>query len=406
MNEGPITDRQAVDAVPDVEGSFVYQYVKWAKPQTDAPIAYHLLAALTLLAVSCPTNMGMPFAGPPLRATLFGLLTGRSGEDRKSTAVAIATDLLSKSVPDLLGREPGTEPGLVDGLAIQPTQLIPYSEFGHFLKKAEQQGYYGDIKTRYNMLFDGTAVSRTKANGKGVHIENPRVSILAACARDYLEAHTTPVDWSGGFMGRWLIMYAHRERLLATGAAPNERKRKKLGDFLLDRSATGFAGLCGGFDGEAAKVWANWFTDINGRQLPALIVGARARVPTFAAKIAMLLAWDYGEAAESDEGTTWRVTTEQLIPAIAIAELHLQSVCHIAATLSESKDMRDRRKVLDVLTVSPVPLKLGEIIGASRLLKRRVAEVVETLAEESIVAAVRSSDGSLRWWLRAKLTED
>ena len=393
MHSGPITDEDVANAVPQVEESFLWRYLKWTRPQTDAPMAYHLLTGLALIGVTTPHTLGVPYAGPLLRPNVFGLAVGRSGEDRKSTAVMIGRDLLSSAAPELIGVEPGSEPGLVDSLAIQPTTLITYSEFGTFLKKSVSNSYFSEIKTRMNELFDCGPIGRRKANGKGVHIEYPRASFLGACAREYLENYTESVDWTGGFMGRWIIMYAHRQRTLALGRKPNEDLRASLVDYLASRAECVEVGPCVGFDAAATRTWVRWFEEISSRSLPASIIGIRARVPTMAVKIALLLAWDYGEAYGTTEKRKWAITVDQLLPAIAIAELHLQSIVHISETLAESKDMRDRRKILDLITYAQEPLAFGELLGPAKLLRRRVTEIIETLADEGLVSIVRRADG-------------
>ena len=376
----PLTASEVVAAVP-MRDCFITRYMRWATPQTDAPIAYHLATALGLLATVAPTDLSVVYAGPPMHANLFVLVAGRSGEDRKSTATAMGRGLLLRAAPSLAGHEPGSAEGLIDALAAQPTQLISYSEFGSFLARAQEGSYFEAIKTRYNELFDAIPVQRVKASGKGVIVDKPRVSILAACATPYLEKYTEPVDWSGGFMGRWLVFYSHREKLLPFGAAPDPALEASLVGELGARS-TMQVGRCIGLDAEAERVWTAWFHDVSNRPLPDYIVGARARVPTMAMRIALLLGWDYGGARR---GTDWAITKDEIEPAIRIAELHLRSVTAIADVLCESRDMRDRRAVLGVVQARG-PITFGDICKHAKLLKRRAHEILDTLCEERTVA--------------------
>jgi len=376
----PLTASEVVAAVP-LRDCFITRYMRWATPQTDAPIAYHLATALGLLATTAPTDLSVVYAGPPMHANLFVLVAGRSGEDRKSTATAMGRGLLIRAAPALAGHEPGSAEGLIDALAAQPTQMISYSEFGSFLARAQEGSYFEAIKTRYNELFDAIPVQRVKASGKGVIVDKPRVSILAACATPYLEKYTEPVDWSGGFMGRWLVFYAHREKLLPFGAPADAALEASLIAELGARS-TMSAGRCIGLDAGAEKLWTTWFSDVSNRPLPDYIVGARARVPTMAMRIALLLGWDYGGARS---GGDWALTVDEIEPAIKIAELHLRSVTAIADVLCESRDMRDRRAVLNVVQARG-PITFGDICKYSKLLKRRTHEILDTLCEERTVA--------------------
>lgn len=385
----PITEDEAINALPLRSDSFVYNYVKWACRQTDAPMAYHIGTALSILAVTAPVNLGATIAGPMLHPNLFVLLAGRSGEDRKSTAAGMGKGLLQAGAPGLIAPEPGSEQGFVDQLAEQPVQLVYYSEFGSFLSKAAGGGYYEALKTRLNEVYDGGTVGRKKANGKGVMIENPRVTVLGACATPYLESYTTPVDWTGGFMGRWLVLFAHRERLYALGQKPDPAVTEALkGDLyqrVIDAGQYG-AGECQGFTPEASKRWESWFHDVNNRVLPEYIIGARARVSTTAAKAALVLAWDYGNVRG---GQPWSIDLDVLEPAIKIAELHLQSVVALSELLTESKDMRDRRRLL--LALKEGPRTHAELMREVKLLKRRFTDVLDTLLSENSIGRIGDS---------------
>jgi hypothetical protein len=376
--------REALLTLPD--NSFLLAYASWARGQTDAALAYHIAAGLSLLAVSAPANLQVTYAGPATYGNIFTLCAGRSGEDRKSTACGLACGLLRRVAPDLVAGEPASDAGLIDSLAVSPTQLIYYSEFGAFLARAQQGSHTEAVKIRYNELYDCATTGRKKANGGSVTLENPRASLIAACAVPYLEKYTDPTDWSGGFMGRWLVMYAQRERLYEVTTRPSPALDQWLTDSLRKRTNTLSAGECLGLSPEALAYWRPWFRDVSDRKLPEYIVGARARIPTVAMKIALLLGWD--TIPEVMAGQPWHIGIEQIVPAVRIAELHLQSVIAIADILCESRDMRDRRTVINVLRRMSVAT-FGTLIRESKMLKRRAHEIIDSLLEEQTVVRTR-----------------
>jgi hypothetical protein len=374
----PIQDAQVVDALPP--DSFLLRYLMWAKPQTDAPLAYHLGVALTLLAATAPADLDIYYAGATEHANLFTLIVGRSGEDRKSTAVKMGRKLLERAAPGIIHPEPGSEQGFVDSLQEQPTQLIPYSEFGSFLDKASKSGYFESIKTRYNEAFDCDPIGRTKANGKGTHVENPRVSLLGAVALPYLEDFTTSRDWTGGFMSRWLVIYSHRQRLLKRGKRPDPALDEWLVQDLSRRSLVGRPGRCLGLSDEADALFDPWFFGIDLRILPPQVMGVRARIPTMAYRCALLIGWDLGGGMDGED---WMIGKVAMDYAIRIVELHLQSLCAISESLVDNSAMRDRRKMLRALQAGGgAPMTFGALLKTSKLLKRRGQEVLETLLEE------------------------
>ena len=77
-----LTEQDAVSAVPP--SGFIHDYVTHAVKQTTSPLCYHLGVGLSILSCTCPLDYGMNYAGR-LRANMFALLVGRSGEDQKTS---------------------------------------------------------------------------------------------------------------------------------------------------------------------------------------------------------------------------------------------------------------------------------------------------------------------------------
>jgi hypothetical protein len=205
-------------------------------------------------------DYGMNYAGV-LRANLFVLLVGRSGEDQKSTAMGIGRDVLFEAAAPLVGDFPGSPEGLIDSLARCPSQLIPISEMGRFLASA-QRGYFEPIKALMADLWDSHAIQRTRANNRVTRVDNPRLSVVAACSIPYLEKYTLAEDWTGGFMGRWCVMFGRRERTNPDPAGDRSDFNRLAGE--LRRLATiSNGGWCTGLTPAAKRMWHDWFMDIS-----------------------------------------------------------------------------------------------------------------------------------------------
>lgn len=383
----PITEQEAAAAAPP--DGWIRRYMIHGYKQTTAPLLYHIGVGLSVLACACPLNYGMHYAGS-LRANTFCLLVGRSGEDRKSSALHVGRNILDQAAPSLVGDFPGSPEGLIDSLAEAPSQLIPISEFGKFLSAA-QRGYFEPTKTLLADLWDSDPVQRRKASQKGgptvVRVDQPRLSIAAACSIPYLEKHTLSEDWTGGFMGRWLVLYGRRER---TDPDPvgDRTDEPWLVDDLRRRALITTAGWCDGLDPQAKQLWHQWFHDVMGRQLPGNIVGIRARAPTMARKIALLYGWDYGPA---QHGKPWRIDLSILEPAIAFTELHIKSLVHLSEVIAEHPDARLRRSVLQAINECGGLATLGEILSIMKMRKRPVVETLEGLMEEGRVQRIHTS---------------
>jgi hypothetical protein len=380
-----VTEQDVIHALP-TEG-FIRAYVIHAMKQTTSPLCYHLGIGMSILAATCPLNYGMWYAGA-LRANMFTLLVGRSGEDRKSSALGIGREILFASAAALIGDYPGSPEGLIDSLARAPSQIIPISEFGRFLSSA-QRGYFEAIKTLLADLWDSQPLQRAKANGRTVRVQDPRLSIMAACSIPYLEKHTLAEDWSGGFMGRWAVMYGKQERV-DPDPVGDRTYYQPLVDFLSGRASTPTAGWCEGLDKEASSMWNDWYHDLYKRKLPNQICGVKARAPTIARKVALIYGWDFGGGSQ---GVPWRLSIKELEPALKFAELHIKSLVGLSGKIADHPDARLRRSVLECLDHHKGTATLGQILSILKMRKRPVVETLDSLLEEGKIAKASTAHG-------------
>ena len=199
--------------------------------------------------------------------------------------------------------------------------------------------------------------------------------MAAACSLPYLEAHTEPHDLTGGFLGRWAIMLAHRER---TNPDPvgDLNGLAELIEAIRYRAAVDDAGPCMGLTETARQRWTDWFYELDKRELPKLIAGTRTRAPAIARKVAMLLAWDWGEALQ---GEPWRLHEQHIEYGIRFVELHIASVTALGERLAEHPDALLRRQVLGKIEGT---MSLGQIMRATKLRKRTLMEILSGLTIE------------------------
>lgn len=368
-----LTEAEVLSAIPP--HGFIHDYVIHAFQQTTSPLCYHLLVGVGILAATCPLDYGMMYAGR-LRGNMFGLLVGRSGEDQKSTAVNIGRDLLFHAAGPLVGDYPGSAEGLLDSLQRVPSQMVPMSEFGRFLSSAKS-GYFEPTKALLTDLWDCNPQQRAKANGKTVRVDNPRLTVLAACSLPYLEKYTTPEDWTGGFMGRWAVMYGQRERV-DPDPAGNMADFERLAEDLRTRASVAQTHECMGLTDDAKRLWTEWFNDISNRQLPDVITGIRARAPTIARKVALVYAWDWLRPLHAP----WLLEREEIDYAIRFAELHVKSLVGISHSIADSFDARQRREMIEAIRGLGGLCDLGQLIRVLKWKKRVVQETLDSLCEE------------------------
>ncbi len=386
-----IKEEDVISIMP--ANSWLTSYLKYCMTQTTSPLAYQLGVGISLLCVSCPTNYTIRWFGK-VPTNMFCLLAGRSGEDQKSTALGIGEEILDMANFNLIGDQPASSEGLVNSLAEQNKQSIWYSEFGQFLAQAKG-GYMESIKTTYTNLWDGKNITRKKAN-ETIRAIDPRLSIISACSIPYLEQFTTSHDWTGGFMGRWLLMYAHRERTMAFPNTETQHVRDMrsfLAQQLQEFMAYKYNSICLGLDDEAKEIWKEWYFELQHRKMPAIISGTTTRCPSIAIRIAMAMAWDMGVSRQDED---WYINAEILHFSIDVAELHLKSIVTLSEKLAETPYALDRRKVLTCFYENDRICSLGQLLGLTKMRKGQVSEILEGLLMEEILEEVSIANSKQR----------
>lgn len=376
-----ISEQEVWEALPT--RGFVRSYVEYASRTTDANVAYHVAGALSILSQTVPLDYCVPYASP-LWGNMYSLIVGDSSKSRKTASINVAQRILREATPGSVGEVPGSQEGLYESLRAQQRQLIIYGEFGEFLAKAEQ-GYLLPLKTAYTNLWDAIPIGRALANSRRGAVNDPRLSLLCGVATDLLERHTEQADWTGGFLARFLTLHAEPERNYAAPPIDDPVRRAAMVKWVKDLAAPqSVPGRCMWLDQRGEEMWAEWWESMSKTRDRAnrRVAAACSRSTSIAAKTALLLAWDVGQARS---GQDWYVDEASLGSALALTNLHLDSVIELGETVTGSKDMRDRRAVLRAIAEVPTPL--GVVIRTSDLLKRRVMEIIESLTEERMVRA-------------------
>jgi len=389
----PVTEAEALIALPD--RGFVRAYVDHAMKMTDSPVAYHVATGLSVLATCLDADLHIWFGGTRLYAPIWMLLVGRSGADRKTTAVAIGSDLLRDLSIDLLGDEPGSPEGLRDSLRMNPKQTIFYPEFGEFLQKSNNESsQFSVIRGMMTKLYDCHTVN-VRLSTRRLTMTNPRMSVIAACTNQHLEDFTGPTDYHGGFMSRFACVYAKRERTFSNPPRPDPAERHDLME-RLNQIRDLVAGPCEGFDRHAEAVLEKWQESIVAHYAsnsPEWTRGAVSRAPTLARKIALLYSADFGSALS---GQPFTIGLDALIPALRFAELHLKSIVETTEKLTGSRYGKERKNILEVLHRDPtIPCAFSDFLRLTmpRIEKRRAIQVLESLqAEGTIFSYVESSE--------------
>jgi len=381
---------------------FLPEYANWAKQQTDAPLWYHVGCAFGLLATVAPLShimQGGP--GGRLETNFFALVVGRQGYERKSTATGLATRLLEQAIPNRVGMEPGSGEGFVQGLADNPQQLLEMSEYGDFLSKTKARSggnYQAEIKKKLMPAWDGRRLSR-KLSRRTVVCEHPRLSILAAINEALLSSESEDSDWNGGLNSRYCVFSARRERRQGLGQS-NPALEKALIDWLKVVASTpeSMYGKCIGLSAAAEREWTefNIAVDESGLLLPDdKFVGVYGRAPIHALKMAVLIELSQGSGFPSQPpgalqpiaGQDFAIGLRSMRTAIDFAERCFMGAVAIFSGVEGSRDMQNRRKVVDAIGSDWTPI--GKVTRRAQLLKKTLYPILETLVSEGFIEESR-----------------
>jgi len=397
--ETGVTEDLVSEAIPQGDMHFVWNYCRYAAAQTDAPMGYHVGIAYPIVAVTAPAGLHLPgLAGGPVIANFWSLLVGRSGWERKTSAIRIGERVLTDATQGLVQGGEISAQALEQQVIENPVQLRVYTEFGDFLSRARAGSVLQPVKAALTKLYDGTAVQRKSARRPKKEEEAPvdeakmpRVSLLAGITPEYLQAYMELEDLYGGFLSRPFTLNCRRRRTYQrdrTTAPFYVALRQWLVYWLKASWELQTAAPCLGFDEDSWAIWIDWQHGFESRcKGLGRLTGQVARVSTQAAKIA-LLNW-YCRCGMATEGSY--LPPCDLVPAIRLAELHLCSLMELSHLLHASRDMREKQLVLELLPIGQ-PIALGALILRANLLKRRVEALLETLRAEERVFPLQGTD--------------
>ena len=217
--EWEISDQQALECVPP--SSWLEHYVRYRAEGTDAPIWYHIGAAITgvinlsgFKELRIESSIPGKFQRKPLQ--LWCMLTGPSG-GRKSSAISPIIRMIEQLHPDTTLSTDGTsQEAIHDRVASDDCQgvaLIAADELASLFAQANR-AYSSGIMSWMLEIYKGSSSRETKKGGK-VPIERARVSLLGCIPHETIQTHAQEALWASGWFPRMSIWAARQTRYIA-----------------------------------------------------------------------------------------------------------------------------------------------------------------------------------------------
>lgn len=401
------------------DDSILKHYIYYASQVTDANAGHHVPMGLILLAQAGP-DAGVMLADHSTVSNIYALVTATSGA-RKTECLKIGRRVATQAgLHSALGTLPGSREGFIDSLDVNlggsAKQALIYNEFADFLGITATQGrgrmggHAVTLRGTIMDAYDGQPVVRQLAGRRDRDsgemsrevrgAERPRVSLIGAANYRVLSKHTTSDDWLDGFMGRFFVTDGEMQRFyfrqrpwpVAMNAVVTELQRRRQQE--TERCLRTMLTNGGKFpepasddltpDAEARL--AQWALDcrIKAKTAHLLVSAAMQRLTPLALRIALLLSWDYGQVrtAASSDAEGWRLTLNEVEPAIFLAERHLAAYEYAVSNIVLNEEERPIREVEQVIRGADnnlCGLTMGEISAATSRSERTVKDALSTL---------------------------
>lgn len=400
--------RGLIERLPPL--GFVRSYVeRHASNVTDAPMVFHLGAALSALSACLRSESSVNVGGTPLRLNLFVMLLGASGKSRKTKSITLANVVLNHAaeagqISNVIGAKFGSYAGLMSVLQEMPQCVIFDPEFSGMLAEAQRGRHLESAKRGLLDIYDCTTQTRTLSRERMIAV-SPRLTLCVGLAPSLFEYHIEPEDLTGGLLSRFLILFGERDHFRHTTGADSDAILDELAEMLHQRQAF-LPPLELTLAGESLAAFNRWEEQVEAYTntlADEAMVSVATRCGAHALKIAGILSADaYGIGLTTPQIAAKPIRVpiqpDALDVGIQLAAAHAQAAMGILSTLATTPDMRDRRAVLRVLakrTEERGVVTIGEITRGSNLLVGRVRQILNTLMLEGLAAPMggATSDG-------------
>jgi hypothetical protein len=372
-----------------------HDYGTWA---TDAPPIYHVTAMLSAMASICADNALLIIKDKPYPLHFWAMLVGRSTQDRKTTSGQLAISRVESKVESRIQQVYGSPEGLLQELGKNQKSACAtlYIPEGQSFFEQQSAGYWRHARGMFMDLYDYRRKFQRKLVRETVTLNNPRISILAACARPILEHHTREADWLGGFLARFLMISGEPLPLkLSPRSSPATEAAIERLVLNVFKKEWGNLGCTSG----SVKIFEDFTREIHVEMdgFPPGIHPSLGRLPEMAKRLAGLYEISMQSNNPPAKGVVTLVTPQSAEHAVALCRASrddaLVSLSEFAASPGHSRDVS--RVALKIRRAGPGGLSRSELGRLQRDIRSRdLDDITRRLIEEGeIQLGIRRTGG-------------
>lgn len=209
----PFEGLKLIDILPQT--GFIKEYFSFACELTDSPEHFHILPAVSLVAVAVGNGAYIPFGAQNIYPIIWFLLLAPSSVYHKSSCLRIAEKILmgfQKEDGTLTYLYPPdfTRERILEIFEERNCGLIIWDEFTGALSLMNRD-YNSGIKDTLTSFFNRPEIYSRRVGNKHIKIKNPCVSIASTSSLSWLTTKLKPEDVSGGFLARFLLVPAREK---------------------------------------------------------------------------------------------------------------------------------------------------------------------------------------------------
>jgi hypothetical protein len=292
-----------IEAFPQTDQKLFNSYLGLFNGVTEAPDSYHFFNLAVALGMMLNRHVYLSYPHE-VYSNLYVILVGRSGHDRKDTAIRFGRRITQQLCKAQILPSINSYEGLIQAmikpelaLASDDSQynhvLVTLSEFNSLLKKARNDSI-SNLIPQLCELYDTPSEARLLTRGNPVKVENPFFSIISGIQPSILQKAFQSGDIDSGFSGRFLYVYDRAKDPIPFPESINQEQlhsvineAKKYMDNLIKISSGKTTKM--ELTPDAKKLWIdfyNWHRDSN--KDSELLCTLTVRIPEQVLKLAMI----------------------------------------------------------------------------------------------------------------------
>lgn len=192
--------------------SIIEEYVEWAKTTGDAAVQYHQAGAFVVLSALLSGSVRLPTSFGNIIPNLWFLILADTTLTRKTTAMDLATDLLTEIDSDAILATDGSIEGLFSSLAMRPGRPSVFlrDEFSGMVDMMNKREYYAGMAETLTKMYDGKFQKRVLRR-ETIEVREPVLIFFAGGIKDRVQQLLTFEQVASGFIPRFIVISAESD---------------------------------------------------------------------------------------------------------------------------------------------------------------------------------------------------